>query len=164
MIPFLAASGALLGWRRPYRAVAAFGLVAVVFLYFTFQAYSALSPLVSDKIPGEYIRRFALPGDLVIMEYIEEFEYGASLAYYANRRILMVRRGELPQFPYPVTPEQNYLIPPERLKELWHGKNRVFLLADEVVKPEPYLKEAPVQVALTGKRLFLNQTSRLADK
>lgn len=164
VIPLLASVGALLGWHRPARAVVAYGLVAVVLLSFTFQTYSALSPLVSDKIPGEYIRRFARPGDLVVMEYIEEFEYGASLAYYADRRILMVKRGQLPQFPYPVAPEKSYLIFPERLKELWQGENRVFLLADEVVAPEPFLKEAPVQVALTGKRLLINQSCHLADK
>lgn len=163
-IPLLATSGALAGWRRPFPAAAAYGLVAAAFLYFTFQAYSALSPLVSDKIPGEYIRRFSQPGDLVVMEYIEEFEYGASLAYYADRRILMVRRGYLPQFPYPVPPEKDYLILPEQLQELWQGKNRVFLLADESLELEPYLEEAPVQVVLAGKRLFLNQSPTLADK
>lgn len=164
IIPVLATIGALAGRHRPSAALGLYGLAAVVLLYFTFQAYSALSSLVSDKIPGEYIRRFSQPGDLVVMEYLEEFEYGASLAYYADRRILMVRRGHLPQFPYPVPPEKNYLILPEQLQELWQGKNRVFLLADESLKLEPFLEEAPVQVALTGKRLFLNQSPTLAGK
>lgn len=164
LIPMLSALGGLVGWRCPSWALTAYGIVAATLLCLTFQAFYALSPLLSDKIPGEYLRRFAKPGDLVIMEYIEEFEYGACLAYYADRRILMVKRGELPQFPYPVAPEENYLILPERLKELWRGSTQVFLLADEVLKLEPYLDQAPAQLAFTGKRLLLNHHSQLADK
>ena len=55
------------------------------------------------------------------MEQIEEFEYGASLAFYSGRRILMVKRHGLPQFPYPVAPGIDYLITPEQLRELWQG-------------------------------------------
>ena len=164
VIPMLAALGGLVGWRRPSWGLAAYGIVAAILLCFTFQAFSALSPSLSDKIPGEYIQRLAGPDDLVIMEYIEEFEYGACLAFYADRHILMVKRGELPQFPYPVTPEENYLIIPERLKELWQGSTQVFLLADEVLKLEPYLDQAPAQFAFTGKRLLLNHHPQLADK
>ncbi len=47
---------------------------------------------------------------------IEEFEYGASLEYYARRHILMVKRHGLPQFPYPVPPASDYIITPERLR------------------------------------------------
>lgn len=164
VVPPLAALGALAGWRRPSWGLTVYGLAAVALLYFTFQAYSAISPLVSDKIPGEYVRSLAGPDDLVIMEYIEEFEYSASLAFYAGRRVFIVKRGELPQFPYPVPEEHNYLIPPERLKELWRGPNRVFLLADEVLQLEAYLERAPVQMVLTGKRILLNQNPQLADK
>jgi 4-amino-4-deoxy-L-arabinose transferase-like glycosyltransferase len=164
VVPLLTALGGVAGWRYPSLGLAAYGMLALALLYFTFQACLALSPLMSDKIPGEYIRRHAGPGDLVIMEYMEEFEYGASLAFYADRHILMVKRGNLPQFPYPVAPEQNYLIPPEKLKKLWLGTTRVFLLADEVLKLEPYLEEAPVKVAFTGKSLLLNQAPLLADK
>ncbi len=164
VIPPLAALGALAGWHRPPRGMAVYAVLAVAMLFFTFKSYSAISPLVSDKIPGEYIRSLAGPNDLVIMESIEEFEYGASLAFYADRRILLVKRGELPQFPYPVPAEQNYLIPPELLKELWRGPNRVFLLADEVLQLETYLRRAPVQVAFTGKRILVNQNPQLAEK
>jgi hypothetical protein len=164
VIPPLAALGALAGWRRPAWALTVYGVLAVAMVFFTFKSYSAISPLVSDKIPGEYIKSLAKPDDLVIMESIEEFEYGASLAFYADRRILLVKRGELPQFPYPVPAEQNYLIPPELLRELWRGPNRVFLLADEVLQLEAYLERAPVQVALTGKRVLVNQNPQLAGK
>ncbi|MDI6852313.1 MAG: glycosyltransferase family 39 protein [Deltaproteobacteria bacterium] len=163
VIPPLAALGALAGRRRPSRGLAVYGILAVAMLFFTFKSYSAISPLVSDKIPGEYIRSFAGPDDLVIMESIEEFEYGASLAFYADRRILLVKRGELPQFPYPVPAEQNYLIPPNLLKELWRGPHRVFILADEVLQLEAYLSRAPVQVAFTGKRLLVNRNPQLAE-
>ncbi len=164
VVPLLAALGVVAGWRSPPCGLAASCVVALVLVYFTFQSCLALSPIMGDKIPGEYIRRHARLGDLVIMDYMEEFEYGASLAFYADRRILMVKRGDLPQFPYPVAPEENYLIPPEKLKELWQGSTRVFLLADEVLKIEPYLEGAPVKVAFTGKRLLVNQTPLLAGK
>jgi 4-amino-4-deoxy-L-arabinose transferase-like glycosyltransferase len=164
IIPLLGGLGALGGWRRPSFALAAYGAVAVVLLYFTLQAYVALAPLLGDHIPGEYIRRHAGAHDVVVMEYIEEFEYGASLAYYAQRRILMVQRGELPQFPYPVAPAQNYIIAPAELEELWRSSTRVFVLVDDAVPLEAYLANAPVQLRLTGKRLLVNQTPLGTEK
>ena len=71
---------------------------------------------------------------------IEEFEYGASLEYYARRHILMVKRHGLPQFPYPVPPASDYIITPERLQELWQGPRKVFLLLDDATPPEPFLQ------------------------
>jgi 4-amino-4-deoxy-L-arabinose transferase-like glycosyltransferase len=164
LIPLLGVVGALAGWRRPFFALAAYGAVTVVLLRFTFQAYLALAPIMSDHIPGEYIRRHAGAADVVVMEYIEEFEYGASLAYYAQRRILMVQRGELPQFPYPVSPEQNYIIPPAELEELWHSSRRVFVLVDDAVPLEAYLASAPLELRLAGKRLLINQAPRGTEK
>ena len=157
ILPILAAFGGVAGWRHRPLGLAACGILALALPYFAFQAWMALSPLMSDKVPGEYIRRHAGPDDLVVMEYIEEFEYGASLAFYARRRILMVRRGELPRFPYPVAQAENYLISSERLKDLWQATGRVFVLADNVVNLEPYLKHAPVQVSLPGKHLLVNR-------
>ena len=107
--------------RRPRLAVAAYGVVAVAIAWFTFQTMVVLTPLMSDKTAGEYVRRVASPQDLLIMGPIEEFEYGASLEYYARRHILMVKRNGLPQFPYPVPPASDYIITPERLHELWQG-------------------------------------------
>jgi 4-amino-4-deoxy-L-arabinose transferase-like glycosyltransferase len=156
VIPLLAGVGLVLGWRRPLLALVACSLIALALVFFTFQACMALSPLMSDKMPGEYVRGRAGPNDLVVMEFIEEYEYGASLAFYAERRILMVRRGGLPQFPYPVTPAANYLISPQGLKNLWQGPMRVFVLADDAAPREAYLQAAPVQVAFTGKRLLIN--------
>jgi 4-amino-4-deoxy-L-arabinose transferase-like glycosyltransferase len=155
-IPGVALLGVLAGWRHHRAAIVSFGALALILSYFTFQTLIALSPHLSDKIPGEFIRAHAGPRDLVIMENIEEFEYGASLAYYAGRRILMVQRRGLPQFPYPVAPGADYLISPARLKELWEGPRRVFLLVDDPQGLEGYLKGAPTALKLTGKRLLVN--------
>ncbi|MEW6386431.1 MAG: glycosyltransferase family 39 protein [Thermodesulfobacteriota bacterium] len=156
-IPLVALVGALLSWRHSRQAFMAYALLALMLLYFTFQTLSALSPHLSDKLPGDYIRREAGPKDLVVMESIEEFEYGASFAFYGGRRILMVQRSGLPKFPYPVPPEENYIITPDRLRELWQGPGRVFLLVDDASPLEPYLKGAPVALASTGKRLLTNR-------
>jgi hypothetical protein len=91
------------------------------------------------------------------MENIEEFEYGASLAYYTGRRILMVQRGGLPAFPYPVAPGETYLISPERLQELWAGPHKVYLLVDDATRPEDYLQSAAPALTLQGKRLLVNR-------
>lgn len=155
-IPLMAVLSLLFGWRRPRVALAGYGGLALLLLYFTFKAYAAISPLVSDKLVGEYIRSRAGPSDVVVMEFIEEFEYGASLAFYSQRRIFMVRRGELPQFPYPVAPADNYIISQEKLKELWQGPARVFVLADDAVLLAPHLEQAPVKAAFIGKRLLIN--------
>jgi hypothetical protein len=153
-VPILAFGGVIFGWRRPVWALSAYGLLALVLLFFTWKSLLALSPLFSDKIPGEFIRREAGPQDLVVMEAIEEFEYGASLAFYSGRPILMVQRQGLPQFPYPVPPRENYLITPAELRERWQGPNRIFLLVDDVIEPEPFLQKDQEVLKLPGKRLF----------
>jgi 4-amino-4-deoxy-L-arabinose transferase-like glycosyltransferase len=156
-LPTLAFLGALLGRRRPRLALAGYAVLALALLGFTCQALTALSPVRSDKAPGEYVRHQAQPGDLVVMGYIEEFELGASLAFYARRPLLMVQRQGLPRFVYPVAPEKNYLISPDRLKELWQGPRRVFLLVDEAVPLEPDYQEGRVALAGGGKRLLVNR-------
>jgi len=156
LVPALALLGAAVGWRRPRVMVATFGALALMLVYFTFQTLIALSPLLSDKAPGEYLRRHAGPQDLVVMEQIEEFEYGASLVFYSGHPILMVQRDGLPHFPYPVPPEEDYLISPARLQELWQGPVRVFLLVDDIIPREPYLEKGAVVLAAPGKRLLVN--------
>jgi hypothetical protein len=157
LVPLIASFGAVAGWRRPPLALASLGAVALAFLYFTFQALGVLSPALSDKVPGEFVRAQAGPQDVVVMEQIEEFEYGASFAFYAHRHLLMVQRGGLPQFPYLVPPEENYLISPDHLKNLWQGPRRVFLLIDDSVPREPFLQRAPVALTFQGKRLLVNR-------
>lgn len=156
-IPPLALLGGLLGLRRPRLALAGYAGLSLALLFFTYQALAALSPVRSDKSFGEYVRAHARPEDQLVMEYIEEFELGASLAFYARRPILMVQRHGLPRFVYPVDPESNYLISPTRLKELWQGPQRVFLLVDNASPSGPYLKDAQVALARGGKRLLVNR-------
>jgi hypothetical protein len=158
VMPALALGGAAAGLlRRPRLTLACFGTLALAIVIFTFQALATLSPHLSDKLPGEYLRHTATADDVIVMEQIEEFEYGASLEYYSGRRILMVQRGGLPQFPYPVPPAEDYIISPEGLHELWSGPRRVFLLIDDTATPEPYLREARVALAISGKRLLVNR-------
>jgi 4-amino-4-deoxy-L-arabinose transferase-like glycosyltransferase len=155
-IPGLVLLGVLASWWRPRAAVACFAGLALMTSYFTLQTLLLLSPHLSDKIPGEFLKQRAGPQDLVIMESIEEFEYGASLAYYAGRRIRIVQRQGLPQYPCPVSPRENNLISPDRLKELWAGPRRVFLLVDNAMPTEKYLQDATPALVTSGKRLLVN--------
>ena len=156
-IPAVALAGVLAAWlRRPRLAVAAYGVLAVAIAWFTFQTMAILTPLMCDQAAGEYIRRVASPQDLLIMGPIEEFEYGASLEFYARRQILMVKRNGLPQFPYPVPPASDYIITPERLQELWQAPRKVFLLLDNATPPEFFLRDATAVLTLPGKRLLVN--------
>ncbi len=158
LIPALALAGLYAGWvRRPRLAVACYGVLALSLVLFTFRIWLALMPSLSDQIPGLWLRQHAAPGDLVVMGPIEEYEYGASLAFYAGHPILMVKRRGLPQFPQPVPPAQDYLITPQRLQNLWQGPNRVFLLLDDATPPDPWLHGAEVPLALPGKRLLANR-------
>ncbi len=159
VLPCLSFLGAFWGWRRRYLALAGFGIVALASVFFAFQALTALVPVRCDKLAGEYVRQHALPGDLVVMENFEEAELGSSLAFYARHPILMVQRHGLPRFLYPVKPQENYLISPAKLKELWNGPHRVFLLVDDAMPLSPYLKEARVAEAGGGKRLLVNRQS-----
>jgi 4-amino-4-deoxy-L-arabinose transferase-like glycosyltransferase len=156
-IPAAALLGIGAAWLgRRGLAVAGYGVLALGVAWFTFQTMMALSPALSDRVAGEYVQRAASPQDLLIMGPIEEFEYGASLEYYARRHILMVKRHGLPQFPYPVPPGSDYIITPERLQELWQGSRKVFLLLDNATPPEPFLQGSRVVLTLPGKRLLVN--------
>ncbi len=156
-VPVLALGGVVLGWRRPILAVSVYYMMALTLLFFTWKTLMILSPLLSDKLPGQYVRREAGPHDLVVMEAIEEFEYGASLAFYSGHPILMVQRRGLPQFPYPVPSQENYLITPEALQQRWQGPARVFVLVDNVIQPEPFLQKGQVALKLPGKSLWRNR-------
>jgi 4-amino-4-deoxy-L-arabinose transferase-like glycosyltransferase len=156
-IPTVALAGAVAAlWRRRHLAVACYGVLALGIAIFTFQSFALMAPVLSDRQAGEYVRRAASSQDILIMGPIEEFEYGASLKYYAQRRILMVTRNGLPQFPYPVDPAVNYIISPERLQELWQCPRKVFFLLDDATPPEPFLKDATAVLILPGRRLLVN--------
>lgn len=158
IIPALALAGFFSALARRRRlAVVCYGVLALSLVFFTFHTWLVLSPLMSDKIPAELLRQIAAPQDLVVMEQIEEFEYGASLEFYSGRRLLMVKRHGLPQFPYPVPPEKDYLITPEQLRELWQGPDKVFLLLDDATSREPFLEAAREVLAMPGKRLLVNR-------
>jgi 4-amino-4-deoxy-L-arabinose transferase-like glycosyltransferase len=152
-VPLWAFLGAIFGWRRPGVALAFYSGLALILLFFTWKTLLAMSPLFSDKIPGEYLRRQAGPRDVVVMEAIEEFEYGACLAFYSGHHILMVQRRGLPQFPLPVPPAENYLITPAGLRERWAGPHRVFLLVDDATTPEADCETGQIALELPGKRL-----------
>ncbi len=156
-IPGVSLLGVAAGWRSARAAVWCYGALSLVLCYFTLQTLLLLSPHLSDKIPGEFLRRHAGPNDLAVMESIEEFEYGASLAYHSGRRILMVQRGGLPAFPYPVAPSEDYLITPRQLKELWAGSGKVYLLVDDATPLEDYLQAATQVLTIKGKRLLVNR-------
>jgi len=156
LVPTLALVGLVAGFRRPWVTVGSYSVLALALVGLTFYSLVAISPHLSDKTPGEYIRDHAGAQDLMIMEAIEEYEMCGSMVFYADHPILMVQRDGLPEFPYPVPPEKNYLISPERLKELWFGPQRVFLLVDDAFPVEHYLEGALAVVKIPGKRLIVN--------
>jgi hypothetical protein len=94
---------------------------------------------------------------MVVMGNIEEFEYGMSLRYYAKRRIFMLQRDGLPDFGFPLTTQENFLINPHTLQELWRGPRRIFVLVDECA-PEDYLEDAVTLETRNGKRLISNHS------
>ncbi len=135
---------------------------ALVLLFFTFQSLRVLSPHLSDAWVGDFLRDQVQPGDAVVMGNIEEFEYGMSLRFYTQRRVLMVQRGELPAFGFPLKPSENFLITTDTLLELWKGPQRVFLLVDDC-SPENYLPNTTVLQARGGKRLIVNHAYQRAQ-
>jgi 4-amino-4-deoxy-L-arabinose transferase-like glycosyltransferase len=156
-IPAAALAGAGAGLlKRRGLAVAGYGVLALGIAIFTFQSFASLTLVLCDKEAAAYVRQHAAPEDILIMGPIEEFEYGASLEYYARRHIFMAQRNGLPQFPYPVDPASNYIISPERLQELWQGPKKVFLLLDDATPPEAFLQGATAVLSLPGKRLLVN--------
>jgi len=150
-------AGALLGYGRPRWAGFFLGGLAVTLLAVSFQALVALSPYLCDRDPGQWLKSRAGPGDLVVLETVEEYEYAASLAWYGGHRVMIVRRGGWPRFPRPVAPGADYLIPPELLEELWRGPGRVFVLVEEGTPEQaPWQGAAPVFTS-PGRRVYVNR-------
>jgi len=153
----LAATLALASWRRwPRLSLGSLGSIALVLLYFTFQCLSVLSPHLSDAWAGKSVRQHLQDDDVLVMGNIEEFEYGMSFRYYARTRVLMVQRDGLPDFGFALTDQENFLVSPDRLMELWQGPQRIFLLMDDCA-PEDYLPGATTVEARGGKRLLVNK-------
>lgn len=74
----------------------------------------------------------------------------------------MVQRDGLPDFGFPLSARENFLIQPQTLQQLWQGPRRIFVLIDECA-PEDYLKDAVTLAAKGDKRLLSNQ-NYLADR
>ena len=148
---------ALACWRRrPRLCLCCHFSIALTLLYFTFQSLSLLSPHLSDAWAGRFVRQYAQPDDVLVMGHIEEFEYGMSLRYYAQRQVIMIQRNGLPDFGFPLTVQENFLVNPRALQELWQSPQRVFLLVDEC-SPEDYLPDAITLQIRGGKRLIANK-------
>ncbi len=148
--------GGLWGWRRPRLALAAYAGLAFTLLALSLQGVRALSPRLSDHLPGAWLRQHAQPGEMVVMETVEEYEYAASLVFYAGRPVKIIIRRGLPQFPRPVTAPDTYLISPAELLALWDGAARVYLLVDEAAEPAEPWQGAPPLLVTPGKRLYRN--------
>jgi hypothetical protein len=157
LLAILSVALTLACWRRrPRLSIGCLSCIALTLLYFTFQSLWLLSPHLSDAWAGKILRTYAQPQDIVIMGNIEEFEYGMSLRYYSQRRVFMVQRHGLPDFGFPLTVQENYLIKPQTLQELWRGPQRVFILVDECA-PEDCPEEGVTIESQAGKKLISNQ-------
>jgi 4-amino-4-deoxy-L-arabinose transferase-like glycosyltransferase len=157
ILAVLSAALALACWRRrPRLSLGCLFGIALTLLYFTFQSLWLLSPHLSDAWAGRYVLEHAQPQDIVVMGNIEEFEYGMSLRYYAQRRVLMVQRDGLPDFGFPLPAQENFFVKPQTLQELWQSSQRVLVLVDECA-PEDYLPEGVTLQAQGGKRLIANK-------
>ncbi len=157
LLAVLSVALALACWhRRPRLSICCLSGIALTLLYFTFQSLWLLSPHLSDAWAGKFLQEHAQPHDIVVMGNIEEFEYGMSLRYYAQTRVFMVQRDGLPDFGFPLTAQENFLLKPQALQELWQGPQRVFLLVDECA-PEDYLEDAVTLQTKGGKRLIANK-------
>jgi 4-amino-4-deoxy-L-arabinose transferase-like glycosyltransferase len=157
LLAVLSAALFLACWRRrPRLSIGCLAGIALVLLYFTFQSLYLLSPQLSDAWAGKILHEQARPDDIVVMGNIEEFEYGMSLRYYAQKQVLMVQRNGLPNFGFPLTIQESYLIKPQTLQELWQSQQRVYVLLDDCA-PEDYLKNAVTLETKGGKRLVTNQ-------
>ena len=110
ILAVLSVALALACWRRrPRLSFCCLSGIALTLLYFTFQSLWLLSPHLSDAWAGKFLQEHAQPHDIVVMGNIEEFEYGMSLRYYAQRRVFMVQRDGLPDFGFPLTAQENFL-------------------------------------------------------
>ncbi len=153
----LALGGAWAGRRRPRWALVSLAGLAAGVLTVSFLAVTALSPFLGDRHAGEWLQAHAEPGDLVVLDTVEEYEYAASLAWYAGRRVHLVVRQGLPRFPRPVPPRANYLLTPGQLEELWQGPGRVWVLVDVPALPrEPWQAGVPAAV-FPGRHLLVNR-------
>lgn len=158
-LAILALTGALAGRCLPWAALSSLAGVALGLLTVSFLSLKALSPFLSDSLPGNWLRHWARPDDAVIMDTVEEYEYAASLVWYAGVRVHLVVREGLPRFPRPVPPEESYLLTPEDLEALWHSPLRVWVLVDIGAPPRKPWQESGAVATFPGRHLYGNKAS-----
>jgi 4-amino-4-deoxy-L-arabinose transferase-like glycosyltransferase len=158
-LAMVALTGAWAERRRPRVALASLAGVGLGLLTAGFLSVTALSPYLGDRLPGEWVRQHARPGEMVVLDTVEEYEYAASLAWYAGFRVHLVVRGGLPRFPRPVPPAENYLLSPEDLERLWDSPRRVWVLVDTGVPPRKPWQDSEEVATFPGRHLHVNRAS-----
>ncbi|MHB8174507.1 MAG: ArnT family glycosyltransferase [Nitrospirota bacterium] len=90
-------------------------------------ALDALLPELSDAESAKAAARFLRPGDLLVVQAREEYEYSAVYCYYTARRVLILRDGKNPMVPAVFNGRANFIITNDEFHHIWNSSSRVFL-------------------------------------
>ncbi len=105
-------------------------------------ALDALQPELSDAHLAKAAARFLKPGDPLVVQAHEEYEYSAVYCYYTRRKVLILRDGVNPMVPSVFNDGASFIINNNEFRELWKSGARVFFAGS----PDSSLLSAPSRV------------------
>ncbi len=110
----------------PGKAFVAVLLIGIVLGAGSKPALNALLPELSDANLAKAAAEFLKPGDLLVVQAHEEYEYSAVYCYYTGRKVLILRDGINPMVPSVFNDRANFIINNNAFKDLWKSGVRVF--------------------------------------
>ncbi len=133
-------------------------IIGIVLCAGTKPALDALLPEMSDANLAKTAAKFLKPGDLLVVQAREEYEYSAVYCYYTGRKVIILRDGVYPMVPSVFNDRANFIINNHEFKDLWKSGARVFLAGRS--KPDNLISliSAPSRVIYHGSGAVICNT------
>ncbi len=141
--------------RRAFLAVLFIGIVLGAG---TRPALNALQPELSDANLAKKAAKFLKPGDLIVVQAREEYEYSAVYCYYTGKKVLILRDGINPMVPSVFDDRANFIIDNREFKDLWESGDRVFFAGRRKTTDLISLISAPSRVIYHGSGAIICNT------
>lgn len=118
-----------------------FGFLSLIFsmiaaFFFVHRGLVLLEPIQSSKPLAALITGERKPSERIVLEIEKEepFEYEkvSGLVFYTGRKVYVLRRRNPPTLPFPLKPEERFLLREADFHQLWQSGERIYLVTDSL--------------------------------